>query len=60
MNTRTRKSLEWFGPLKRNTLLHCVLYCLRESKCVLDDLGLRILSFVTLHAPPFIVQGGVY
>jgi hypothetical protein len=25
MNTRTREGLEWFGPLERNTLLHCVL-----------------------------------
>jgi hypothetical protein len=29
INTKTRKSLEWFGPPERNTLLHCVLYCLR-------------------------------
>jgi hypothetical protein len=28
-NTRTHKDLEWFGPLARNTLLHCVMYCLR-------------------------------
>jgi hypothetical protein len=26
-HTRTRKSLEWFGPPERNTLLHYVLYC---------------------------------
>jgi hypothetical protein len=25
-NTRTYKDLEWFGPRKRNTLLHCVMY----------------------------------
>jgi hypothetical protein len=25
-HTRTRKGLEWFGPLERNTLLHRVLY----------------------------------
>jgi hypothetical protein len=25
-NTRTHKSLEWFGPSERNTLLHCVMY----------------------------------
>jgi hypothetical protein len=29
MNTRTHKDLEWFGPPERNTLLHCVMYCLR-------------------------------
>jgi hypothetical protein len=51
MNTRTRKSLDWFGPPERNILLHCVLYCLREPKCV---------PFSTLHASPFIVQGGMY
>jgi hypothetical protein len=28
-NTRTHKVLEWFGPPERNTLLHCVMYCLR-------------------------------
>jgi hypothetical protein len=28
-NTRTHKDLEWFGPPERNTLLHCVMYCLR-------------------------------
>jgi hypothetical protein len=28
-NTRTHKDLEWFGPPERNTLLHCVIYCLR-------------------------------
>jgi hypothetical protein len=28
-STRTHKDLEWFGPLERNTLLHCVMYCLR-------------------------------
>jgi hypothetical protein len=28
-NTRTHKGLEWFGPPERNTLLHCVMYCLR-------------------------------
>jgi hypothetical protein len=27
-NTRTHKGLEWFGPPERNTLLHCVMYCL--------------------------------
>jgi hypothetical protein len=26
-NTRTHKDLEWFRPLERNTLLHCVMYC---------------------------------
>jgi hypothetical protein len=26
-HTRTRNSLEWFGPPERNTLLQCVLYC---------------------------------
>jgi hypothetical protein len=26
---RARKGLEWFGPPERNTLLHCVMYCLR-------------------------------
>jgi hypothetical protein len=28
-NTRTQKDLEWFRPPERNTLLHCVMYCLR-------------------------------
>jgi hypothetical protein len=28
-NTRTYKDLEWFGPPERNTLLYCVMYCLR-------------------------------
>jgi hypothetical protein len=28
-NTRTHNDLEWFGSLERNTLLHCVMYCLR-------------------------------
>jgi hypothetical protein len=28
-NTRTHKDLEWFGPPERNTLLQCVMYCLR-------------------------------
>jgi hypothetical protein len=28
-NTRTHKSLEWFGPPEPNTLLHCEMYCLR-------------------------------
>jgi hypothetical protein len=41
MNTRTRKSLEWFGPPERNTLLHCVFYCLR-ARVVLYDLGLSL------------------
>jgi hypothetical protein len=27
---KAHKSLEWFGPPERNTLLHCVLYC-RDS-----------------------------
>ena len=27
-HTRTHKGLEWFGPPERNTLLHCVMYCL--------------------------------
>jgi hypothetical protein len=27
-HTRAREGLEWFGPLERNTLLHCVMYCL--------------------------------
>jgi hypothetical protein len=27
-HTRARKVLEWFGPPERNTLLHCVMYCL--------------------------------
>jgi hypothetical protein len=27
-NTRTHEVLEWFGPPERNTLLHCVMYCL--------------------------------
>jgi hypothetical protein len=28
-HTRARKGLEWFEPPDRNTLLHCVMYCLR-------------------------------
>jgi hypothetical protein len=28
-HTRAREDLEWFGPPERNTLLHCVVYCLR-------------------------------
>ena len=28
-HTRAREGLEWFGPSERNTLLHCVMYCLR-------------------------------
>jgi hypothetical protein len=27
-HTRAREDLEWFGPPERNTLLHCVMYCL--------------------------------
>jgi hypothetical protein len=27
--TKAREGLEWFGPPERNTLLHCVMYCLR-------------------------------
>jgi hypothetical protein len=27
-NARTHEGLEWFGPPERNTLLHCVMYCL--------------------------------
>jgi hypothetical protein len=27
-HTGTREGLEWFGPPERNTLLHCVMYCL--------------------------------
>jgi hypothetical protein len=27
-HTRAHKGLAWFGPLERNTLLHCVIYCL--------------------------------
>jgi hypothetical protein len=41
MNTRTRKSLEWFGSPECNTLLHCVLYCLKAG-VILDDLGLSL------------------
>jgi hypothetical protein len=33
-HTKAHKGLEWFGPPERNTLLHCVLYCSRESKSV--------------------------
>jgi hypothetical protein len=28
-HTGAHKGLEWFGPPERNTLLHCVMYCLR-------------------------------
>jgi hypothetical protein len=51
-HTKAHKSLEWFGPPERNTLLHCVLYCC-ESLCVRKKAPL-----VMLHASPFIVQGG--
>jgi hypothetical protein len=27
-HTRAREDLEWFGLPERNTLLHCVMYCL--------------------------------
>jgi hypothetical protein len=27
-HTRAHEGLEWFGPPERNTLLHCVMYCL--------------------------------
>jgi hypothetical protein len=27
-HTRAREGLKWFGPPERNTLLHCVMYCL--------------------------------
>jgi hypothetical protein len=29
-HTGARKGLEWFGPLERNTLLHCVMYCFKS------------------------------
>jgi hypothetical protein len=44
-NTRTRKGLEWFGPLERNTLLHCVMYCfgsLYELMSVCLRLGVSV------------------
>jgi hypothetical protein len=52
-HTRAHKGLEWFGPPERNTLLHCVLYCLRVS----ESKSGKVPS-VTLHASPFIAQGG--
>jgi hypothetical protein len=27
-HTTAHEGLEWFGPPERNTLLHCVMYCL--------------------------------
>jgi hypothetical protein len=27
-HTRAHEGLEWFEPPERNTLLHCVMYCL--------------------------------
>jgi hypothetical protein len=33
MNSRTRKSLEWFGPPERNTLLNCVMYSACLNLC---------------------------
>jgi hypothetical protein len=27
-HTRAHEGLEWFGPPERNTLIHCVMYCL--------------------------------
>jgi hypothetical protein len=27
-HTRAHQGLEWFGPPERNTILHCVMYCL--------------------------------
>jgi hypothetical protein len=43
-HTRAHEGLEWFGPPERNTLLHCVMYCLRrlyELMSVCLKLGLR-------------------
>jgi hypothetical protein len=65
MNTRTHKSLEWFGPPERNTLLHCALYwawelvwtCEFESLSVLEHLSWICLA--TSCALPFIAQGGL-
>jgi hypothetical protein len=54
-HTRAHKGLEWFGPPERNTLLHCVLYCLRVSESKSGK-----VPYVTLHASPFIAQGGMY
>jgi hypothetical protein len=48
---RAREGLEWFGPPERNTLLHCVMYCLRACES-------KIGPLVTLHASPFIAEGG--
>jgi hypothetical protein len=65
MNTKEHQDLEWFGPPERNTLLHCVLYCLRAWVDVripvsLVSVCLLGLVYVTLHASLFIAQGGTY
>jgi hypothetical protein len=58
-STCTREDLEWFGPLERNTLLHCVLDC-----C--GSLSVESLSLVqkgllcNVACLPFYNQGGMY
>jgi hypothetical protein len=59
MNTQEHKDLEWFGPPKRNTLLHCVLYCCASLRA--KNLSWPVSPrLVMLHASPFIAQGGTY
>jgi hypothetical protein len=63
MNTQEHQDLEWFRPPERNTLLHCVLYCLRvwvDVRIPVSLVSVRPLGlvYVTLHASPFIAQGG--
>jgi hypothetical protein len=45
---------------ERNTLLHCVLDCCESLRAESLSLSLSkcVRPFVTLHASPFIAQGG--
>jgi hypothetical protein len=46
-------------PPERNTLLHCVMYCLRAYGACETKIGYKRLSLcVTSHASPFIAEGG--
>jgi hypothetical protein len=59
MNSGTREDLEWFGAPERNTLLHYVLDCCESLRAESLSLSL-VCPLVTLHASPFIAQGGAY
>jgi hypothetical protein len=59
MNSGTRKDLEWFRPPERNTLLHCVLDYYGSLRVESLSLSVRMCPpLATLHASPFIAQGG--